>query len=331
MADTINLTLEAARQWVRNACLKVGNGADMAEALAAALISAEAHGKRSLGLARLPDYLDSMIAGRINCIARPKVDFPAPAIIRIDADGAIAQWGFDLAFDEACKRARNFGVVILASTNSYTTGELGYYARRLAEAGLVALAASNGPALMTVPGGRKPVYCTNPVAFAAPMAAHGPLVIDQASSATAFANIREAASKGEDLPEGWAIDADGHPTTSASEAVKGALLAFGGRRGANIALMVEVLAAGMTGANWSLDSPSFQSGHQSPGAGLFVVAMQPEVIDPDFARRLLAQSERLATESVHVPGENGNRAFERAQTHGIDIQRALFDRLDTSA
>ena len=93
-----------------------------------------------------------------------------------------------------------------------------------------------------------------------------PLVIDQATSATAYVNLRKAAEHGEPIPEGWAIDAAGQPTTDARAALDGLLLAFGGKRGANIALMVEVLAAGMTGANWSLDCPPFDQGSDSPAA-----------------------------------------------------------------
>src|SRR5690606_1974883 len=119
-------------------------------------------------------------------------------------------------------------------------------------------------------GGTKPVYCTNPMAFAAPVAGGPALLIDQSSSATAFVNIRKAASTGDSIPTDWALDEAGNPTSDARAAMKGALVAFGGARGANIALMVEVLAAGLSGANWSLDAPSFTSGTQNPGTGLFV-------------------------------------------------------------
>ncbi|MGL4286580.1 MAG: Ldh family oxidoreductase, partial [Phreatobacter sp.] len=240
-------------------------------------------------------------AGRIVGAAEPDISFPAAALIRADAKGGIAQLGFDLAFAELRTRAETYGITAFAQDNSYTAGELGYYARRLAEAGLVALAASNGPALVTAGGSSEAVYGTNPLAFAVP-AGDGSLVIDQASSATAFVNVRTAAERGEAIPEGWAIDAEGQPTTDARAAVKGALLAFGGARGANIALMVEILAAGLTGANWSLDAPSFAGGSQPPGIGLFVVALKPDLLTAGFSTRLRAQTERLAGKGLHIPG-----------------------------
>ncbi|MFD0677024.1 MULTISPECIES: Ldh family oxidoreductase [unclassified Paenibacillus] len=95
-----------------------------------------------------------------------------------------------------------------------------------------------------------------------------------------------------------------HNTTNSRETIKGALLAFGGARGANIALMVEILAAGTTGANWSLDAPSFEEGSHSPGVGLFIVALNPELLAPDFPARMASQIERLSSKGIHIPGDN---------------------------
>ena len=201
------------------------------------------------------DYLAALQAGRIVGDAEPVVTSPAPAAIHCDARGGIAQVGFDRAFESLCERAKTFGLALFAQNGSYTTGELGYYPRRLAEAGLVAFAATSGPALMTVAEAKTPVYCTNPIAFAAPLDDGPPLLIDQASSATAFVQLRHYAERGEPLPAGWAVNADGEPTIDPQAALRGALLAFGGARGANIALMVEVMAAGLAGANWALDAP----------------------------------------------------------------------------
>ncbi len=299
---TRRFTVEAATDLAAGAIRAAGAGDEAALALARATVSANAHGKGSSGFSHLMDYLAALRAGRIVGDAEPAVASPAPAAIHCDARGGVAQAGFDRAFDSLCERAQTFGIALFAQNRSYTTGELGYYPRRLAERGLVAFAATSGPALMTVAGAGKPVYCTNPIAFAAPLDEGPPLLIDQASSATAFVQLRHYAERGEPLPAGWAVDADGKPTTDPQTALRGALLAFGGSRGANIALMVEVMAAGLTGANWALDAPSFTSGDRSPGAGLLVIAITPALLAPDFPRRLRLQLERLAKLGVHIPG-----------------------------
>lgn len=319
--DIMRYTVEQAREMARRAAVAAGAGDATAAALADATVAAELSGRSAVGFAHLPDYLDAVQAGRIDGTAQPEIHHPAPAVIRIDARDGIAQLGFDLAFGRLCAAAGTCGVAILAQENSYTAGELGYYTRRLAGAGLVALAVSNGPALMTAGHGRGPAYGTNPLSFAAPVRNAPPLVFDQASSAAAFVTIRQAADRGESIPEGWALDAQGRQTTDARAAVKGVLLAFGGARGANIALMVEVLAAGLTGANWSADTPSFTDGNRSPGVGLFIIAIQPDVLAPGLADRLAAQIDRLAARGIHIPGRY------RA-TGEIDLPTALANAIE---
>jgi (2R)-3-sulfolactate dehydrogenase (NADP+) len=320
---TRRLSLEEATHLAARAARAAGASDDAAQSLARATVSADAHGKSSIGFGHLLDYLAALREGRINGGAEPLVTSPAPAAIHCDARGGIAQLGFDRVFDDLSGRASTFGIALFAQKGSYTTGELGYYPRRLAEAGLVAFAATNGPALMTVAGAKRPVYCTNPLAFAAPVAEGPPLIIDQASSATAFVQLRRYADRGEALPPGWAVDADGRPTTDPHAALRGALLAFGGARGANIALMVEVLAAGLAGANWALDAPSFTQGDRSPGSGLLVIAIAPALLAPDFSQRLRLQLDRLARAGVHIPGRRTAAAeIELPDALAAEIERA---------
>lgn len=312
---------EEAREIARRAVVNAGASEAIARSLADAVIAAEWAGNRAVGFAHLPDYLDGFTKGRIDGKAEPDISFPAPAVIRVDAGSGIAQLGFDRAFEQIVQRANTCGLATFLQANSFTVGELGYYTRRLAEAGLVALATCNANALMTTLESRKAVFGTNPVSFAAPVAGDKPFVIDQASSATAFVNIRKAAESGEPIPEGWAVDAAGNPTTDAREAVKGLLLAFGGARGANIAFMLEILAAGLTGANWSMDAPSFSEGNEPPNVGLFVVAFKADLLAPGFASRLSTQIARLAAQGVRIPGSHIN-------VTELDIDSSLMAKIE---
>ena len=326
------LSLDEARRLCERAAMALGASAETARSLAASVVAAEAEGQATVGLAHFIDYLDALEAGRIDGRASPVVTRPLPAIFHSDARGGAAHTGFDQAFDDFVATARTLGVAVFAQRNAFTCGALGYFAGGLADRGLVALAATNGPALIAPAGASKPVYCTNPLAFAAPTASGAALLIDQSSSATAFVNVRLAAKEGRPIPEGWAIDADGQPTTDAAAAVKGALLAFGGSRGANIALMVEILAAGLTGANWSLDAPSFTSGGDSPGTGLFVAAVEPAAFGPGFAQRLEDHLERLSTGyGVHVPGAAKAASRARSVRDGIAIPREIYERIAGTA
>lgn len=326
--SAVVMSLEDARRLCERAAMARGASAETARSLAVSVVAAEAEGQKTVGLAHFIDYLDALEAGRIDGSAVPVLTRPLPAIFHSDAGGGAAHTGFDRAFDDLVAAAKTLGVAVFAQRNAYTCGALGYFAGRLAGRGLVALAATNGPALIAPEGATKPVYCTNPLAFAAPTASGPALLIDQSSSATAFVNVRLAAKEGRTIPGGWAIDADGRPTTDAAAAVKGALLAFGGARGANIALMVEVLAAGLSGANWSLDAPSFTSGSESPATGLFIAAIEPAAFGPGFAERLGSHLARLSTNyGVHVPGGAKVVARQKAERDGIAVPRSIHDRL----
>jgi (2R)-3-sulfolactate dehydrogenase (NADP+) len=327
----MQLSLDQATGLCHMAALGAGASDEAARSLAEASVAAEAEGNDAVGLSHLIDYLEAMDAGRIDGKAEPVVTRPALAVYLSDARGGIAHTGFDRTIDDLAKAARLFGVAIFSQRNAYTCGALGYFTRRLAGKGLVSFAATNGPALLAGAGSTKPVYCTNPMSFAAPSADGAPLVIDQASSATAFVTIRKAAEAGEKIPEGWALDASGNPTTDPAAAMKGALIAFGGNRGANIALMVEVLAAGLSGANWSLDAPSFTDGSQSPGSGLFILAVEPKLLDANFELRMADQLERLRRYGVHVPGRAGAEASKRAAVRGLTVSKDVVQRISEFA
>ncbi|MCY6383505.1 Ldh family oxidoreductase [Hoeflea prorocentri] len=306
----------------------VGFSRKAAAALSRQTVFSEELGQHSVGVAHVFDYIDGLEAGRIDGAAEPEISDPAPTMIRIDGKGGLPQTGFDMVIDRLVSRAKELGMCAVLQNNATTCGSLGTYALRLSNAGLVCLAATNGPPLLAGSGSTKPVFCTNPMAFSTPQADGPPLLIDQSSSATAYVNIREAAERGEAIPAGWALDRDGKPTTDPKAALMGTLLSYGGSRGANMALMVEVLAAGLTGANWSLDAPSVFEGDQCPASGLFVLAIDPAVIDPDFPKRMSVQIQRLGKDyGVHIPGLA--KAENRAHTlcGGIEVDDRAIERL----
>ncbi|WP_018150816.1 Ldh family oxidoreductase [Leeia oryzae] len=304
----LTLAVHEATVLCTRAAIASGAAIAMAESLAKAIIAAELRGKHPVGIAHFFDYLEAIQQGRIDGFAAPVLSYPTPMIVMSDAKGGIAQLGFDLAFEQLVTSARQSGITIFSQKNAYTCGELGYFAERLAKQGLIALAFGNSPALLAAGGATKPVYGTNPFAFAAPLDNNEIVLIDQASSATAFVSIRAAAAKGENIPAGWAMDDKGQATNDPAKALMGSLLPFGGMKGGNIALMVEILAA-LSGANWSLDAPDFLSGRASPGVGLTIIGICPALFSPDFCHRLTAHTQRLNEDfNVHIPGQRQRAA-----------------------
>jgi (2R)-3-sulfolactate dehydrogenase (NADP+) len=258
----------------RDALLRAGADPRAAEVLAEATVEAELVGNRAVGVAHLFDYLDGYGQGRIARDSRPTVRRPATAVLDVDARDGLAQTAFAEVVDDLQKVTRECGIAALWIRNSFTCGELGYYPRRLAQRGFIAVAAANSPALMSIGGAREPVLGTNPLAYGIPRAGKLPVVIDQASSSTAFVNIRRAAEAGDPIPPGWALGPDGEQTQDATAALSGTLLPFGSHRGGNVALLVEVLAT-LSGASFSIDAAPFDSGGTSPRIGVFLLAIDP--------------------------------------------------------
>jgi len=296
-----------------------------AAATGRALVTAEAEGNRGVGLKHLFAYRDALRDGRAAGDAEPVLEAVTEVVTRVDAAEGFPHLGFERALPRLAEGAETLGVALLTLANGYPCGALGYFARKLAEAhGLAALVAANaGPAVMAASGGKAPVFCTNPLAFAVPTGEESAaLVIDQSSSAASLAKIREHAEAGREIPEGWALDPAGHPTTDARAALAGSVLPFGGVRGANIALMVELLAAGLTGANWSKDAPPFNKGAKSPGAGLFILAIAPHA---GFHTQLQSWLDAVtAEEGVHLPGLAKGDALRHAHHRGFTVDAALW-------
>ncbi|QRM57897.1 Ldh family oxidoreductase [Sinorhizobium sp. BG8] len=306
MTQEVELGQAEAEELALRACRGAGADEQTTRALVEATLSAARFGPATLGFPHFVDYLNSFREGRINCEPSPTLARPFPAMLVSDADGGVAQLGFDLAFDDVVGAARNFGIAMFTQTNSYTAGELGYYVRRLAAEGLVGLAATNANAMLVSKPGGPAVYSTNPMAFGFPLGEGSlPMVIDQASSATAFVNIVAAAARGQSIPKGWAVDENGEDTEDPAKAIGGALLPFGGRKGGNVALLVEMLSAGLSGGPWSLDTPHFQSGSARPAVGLTVLAIVPGAPEEGRIARAGEQVRRLAALDVFIPGVSG--------------------------
>lgn len=325
MTEEVALDPAEAEALAMQACLGAGADAPSARSLVRATMSAAHFGPAALGFPHLVDYLDSFRQGRINRAPTPTLARPFPALLASDADGGVAQLGFDLAFEDFIRTARRFGIAMLTQTNSYTTGELGYYARRLVGEGLAGLAATNANAMVAATPGGSAVYGTNPLAFGFPLGCSSPpLIVDQASSATAYVNIAAAAAEGRSIPEGWAVDENGDDTSDPRRALAGALLPFGGRKGANVALIVEMLAAGLSGGSWSLDAPDFRSGDARPAVGLTVVAMMPGAPEDGRIARALEQARRLQGRGVFVPGVSG-RKFPPPPAKALKMPRGVYE------
>ncbi len=318
---------EAARELAEAALARAGASPTAARATAAALVQAEAIGQPGHGLSRLAQYCAFLRNSRADGHARPRVVAERGGAALVDAANGLAYPALALAEEQAGARARANGVAFVGITNSHHSGAMGLPVARLAARGLVALAFTNSPAAMPVPGGRTPLLGTNPVAAAFPRAApHPPLVIDLALSTVARGRIMRAAQQNEPIPTGWALDAAGNPTTDARAALAGAMLALGGEKGAALALAVELLCVALTGAAFGFEADSFfdDEGNR-PRLGQAILAVDPGALAGTgvYVARIEALcSAMLRDAGVRIPGSR------RARTAAmLDLPDALAQTL----
>ncbi|QCC86789.1 Ldh family oxidoreductase [Desulfovibrio desulfuricans] len=257
--------------------LKAHNvGQRNAELTIASLLRAEMEGLPSHGFSRIPYYAAQSAAGKVDGHAVPVVQRPKPGVVTVDACCGFAFSAFADGLPVAAQAAKEEGVALLAVRNSHHAGVLGFPVADLAEQGLVALGFANSPAALAPYGGTVVTFGTNPLAMACPRKDAPPLVIDLSMGLLARGKILQAAKKGELIPEGAAVDAQGNPTRDPVKAFEGALLPFGGPKGYALALMVEIMAAGLTGASLAIESSSlFTPDGPPPRLGQSFVLMDP--------------------------------------------------------
>lgn len=278
-----------------------GASPSVAASVARAVRINEAKGNRICGLYYVESYILQLDSGRIDGRAEPVIMNDRPGAVRVDAKLGFAQPAFDAGFRVAVDAARANGVCGYSIEHSHTCTSLGYFTEQFAEVGLMALGATNSTARVAPPGGTKGVLGTNPFALAVPARNGGVgFQFDFSTSAVALGKITMAAAAGEEIPIGWAVDADGNDTTDPNAAVAGSLLSAGGYKGYGLGLMVEVMASALTGsaASWDLDPLKAPEGRPH-NLGQFYL-----VIDPDgFAGAAFHDRvEALAAEIAAQPG-----------------------------
>lgn len=319
------LSLAEAHNLVVETLLRHNVSQANAVSVAKALVAAEAAGQGGHGFRRVVAYSQQARVGKVDGNAIPVFEVPVPATLLVDAAFGFAYPALDLAVEKLPTIARSQGIAMAAIRRSHHAGVMGLTVERFAEQGLVAIMVANAPAAMAPWGGVKPVFGTNPIAFAAPVAGADPIVVDLALSKVARGKIMAARQKGIDIPEGWALDKFGNPTTDTEAAMAGTMVPAGDAKGAALALMVEVLSAGITGAHFSTEASSlFDASGEPPALGQMLIVIDPRasaggVVDP--AGRLAELANVMGQdENVRLPGRRGQNARKVALENGIEVE-----------
>jgi (2R)-3-sulfolactate dehydrogenase (NADP+) len=324
------LRLDAAHRLATDTLVRCGTAPAQAESVARALVAAEADGLRTHGLMRLLAYGEQVRAGKVVGDAVVSSTRPKPGLLAIDAAHGFAYPALDTAIALLPEIAREQGIAAAAIRRSHHCGAAGRPVEALAERGLVAILFANAPASMAPWGGTRPVFGTNPIAFACPLPGAEPIIVDLSLSKVARGNIITAKQRGEAIPEGWALDAEGNPTTDPVAALAGTMVPLGDAKGTALALMVELLAAGLTGARFASEASSFLDAEgEPPSTGQLILAIDATAFAGNALERFAVLARSVAEQDgARLPGTRRFAARARAAEEGITLSETLLAEIE---
>ncbi|GED21425.1 Ldh family oxidoreductase [Halomonas halmophila] len=333
MDDTVTLTLDEAQRLSHEVLTRNGFSESHAAAITRNVVAVQQDECHSHGLYRLISCVETLRNGGVKPDAVPWVENLAPGVVRTDADQGCSLLAFEQARPILMEKARTNGIALLAVNNAFHFSALWPEVESLSEAGLVALAMTPSHAFVAPAGGSRPLLGTNPVAFSWPRPGRFPYTFDFATSVVARGEIELHRRASETLPAGWAIDAEGAPTTDPEAALEGAMLPFGGHKGAALSIMIELLAGPLIGDLLGHETRAATPGGEGrPQHGELLLAIDPAVLTGASVEQHLAHAEALfegvLAQGARLPSQRRHAARQRSWTKGLTIPMTLYQELD---
>ncbi len=309
------------------------NGCDdyNAEAVSTTVTHAERDGSVSHGLFRIPGYIASLKSKKVKGNARPSATFLTQNAIRIDGDYGFAPTAIKVGTPSLVETTNKHGVGVLTITNTHHFAALWHETEFLAENNLIGIACTAYKPSVAPAGAKKPLFGTNPISFAWPRKNNTPVVYDMATSTMAMGEVQVAARDGHKVPYGTGLNKDGEKTDDPSQIANGGvLLTFGDYKGSAIAMMIELLAAGLVGDLFSFEAKEEDNNDGGPArGGEFIMALSPELIAGknwnDHAEKFFEQMTSL--EGVRLPGQR--RHNNRNNQGPREINSSLVEKINT--
>lgn len=327
------IAVDEVRSTATTALLHAGVCNDNADILVRSLVEAELRGVPSHGLLRLPRVVERIQNGVIDGSTRGRQMWVAQAHLDVDGQRGIGPVVARHALTEISVRARHTGIALATISNNNHIGMLALYAEDIARAGQVLIGLTTSEALVHPWGGRTAMLGTNPVTIGVP-AEPQPFVLDMATGLVSMGKIHDFAHRGEPLPEGWALDADGNPTTDAVCAKSGAIAPFGGPKGYALGLAFEVLVASLTASATGRDVVGTLDSTNVCNKGDVFIAVEPSAngrLISQYLEAVRNSAPADLTRPVRVPGDRARRTRSESVAAGLDIADEVWNRVTALA
>ncbi len=310
-----------------------------AQTVATLIVEADLLGGDGHGIFRLPRYLDRLRAGGFNLNPDIRLDRSRGAMALVDGDNAMGHLVMKRCAEEAIARAREHGIGWVGAHHSNHAGAAGVYAKMMLPHDMIGLYVAVGNANHMAPwGGIDMLLSTNPIAVAVPARERPPILLDMATTVVAYGKVKVAAQRGEMMPEGWMIDADGNPLTDPKRAEGGSLLPIGGPKGYGLSLVFGLLAGTLNGAAMGRDVIDFNADDKTvTNTGQFLVAIDISSFQDtgDFMRNvdkvideMKSSALRPGFDEVRLPGERALSTHRERSANGIPVPAPLLAKLN---
>lgn len=337
MSDEVLVGYDVLKAFTSDLFAAGGMSRDDAGLVAEILCWAEFRGVESHGVERVPRYLDLIATGQMKADARPQVRDVAGAAFAIEAHKASGLVAMTMALEEAKRRARQFGVSMGLVNNTTHTGAIGYFADKAAREGFAVIVMAAGMPLMAYPGTKAPSISTSPLAIGVPGGPSGAMVLDMSTAVASSGRLKKALLDKQPLPEGYALDKDGNPTTDAAKAAVS--LPVGGAKGAGLSMMIEILASvlGASPITSVQAPPGTKRTHTANGLVIAIDVSRFRALDGftgdvDALAGVLKSLPRFAdAEEVRMPGERGAAELARRMKNGTPLNARLRGELAKTA
>lgn len=314
-------------------------GAEDQEArlVATVLVEADMRGIHTHGCAFIPLIAERVDHGLLNLPTQVNLITDEGAIAHIDGNNGLGQVGAAEAMRICINKARNHGVALALIRNTNHIGFLGYYTLMAAAEGMIGICATNAAPAIAPWGGTEPFFGTNPLSIAAPLADCPPIVLDMSSSVVARGKIRRAHRLNEDIPEGWALDETGKPTTDPVEAFKGTLLPIAGHKGSGLALFIDLMCGLLSGSKYGRDLLTFHKPIGPTGVGAMFMAVDIgrfmplarfETLVNEYAAAIRNSQKAVGIEHILLPGEIEADKANASKSQGIEVDSQIIEKIN---
>ena len=332
LLDNNFISVGKLTQRVKSAFIRSNVNDLNAQIVADALVKAEIDGKFGHGVSRVMSYAAQSKIGKVDGNAEPLVSQNKPSVLSVDASNGFAYPAIKMLTDLLPKIAHSQGIAMGGVYRSHHFGVAGHIVEKIADMGMVSLLFGNTPSAIAPWKGNKALFGTNPLAFGAPTENGEHLIIDLAVSKVARGKILKASQENKKIPLGWAVDQYGIDTDDPKDALKGTMLPFGDAKGSALALMIEILAAAITGSNFAYEADSFlDTNGKPPNVGQLLIIIDPKAMGSKkrFFNKIGSMMESiLAQEGTRLPGSNRFLLREKAAKKGLNIDQKILGEIE---